>query len=401
MHRPHSKPHQPRGRSPPAYRVSLSGESKRNFRRVDFTSEGIPVPEIDPVTLKANVRLIARALGFADCRVAAIGPPTHGAEFERWIAEGRHGDMEWMARGVERRLEPGRILPGARSMIVVALDYFPGESGRGKAAASGKAHGVFARYAWGDDYHDVMTAKLRDLAAHLDEHGGRQRIYVDTGPVLERDFATDAGLGWSGKSTMQIHPRLGTWFFLGEILTTLGLPPDPPLPDRCGRCTRCIDVCPTRAITAPHSLDARRCISYLTIEHKGPIPAEFRRLIGTRIFGCDDCLEVCPWNRFAESSREAAFAARDFVTDWRLRDFLGLDDAGFRRLFRNSPVKRIKRPAFLRNVCIALGNAGTADDLPALRAAADDPDPLIAEHAHWAIAEIGRRTGGERGGLCG
>jgi epoxyqueuosine reductase len=349
------------------------------------------VPESDPLILKSIVRRTAQELGFGDCRVAAAGPPAHGAAFERWIADGRHGDMAWMARGIERRLDPRRILPGARSVIVVALNYSSASPAAVEPPGDG-ARGVIARYAWGNDYHDIMTARLRALSAHLDEHGGRQRIYVDTGPVLERDFATDAGLGWNGKSTVQIHPRLGTWFFLGEILTTLELPPDEPLRDRCGRCTRCIDVCPTRAITAPHSLDARRCISYLTIEHKGLIPIEFRRAIGTRIFGCDDCLNVCPWNRFASSSREAAFAAREFVTDWRLRDFLALDDAGFRRLFRNSPIKRIKRPAFLRNVCIALGNAGTADDLDALETAANDPDPLIAEHASWAIAEIGNRS---------
>jgi epoxyqueuosine reductase len=349
--------------------------------------------QIDSHTLKSNVRVIARELGFGDCRIAAIAPPAHGEAFRRWIADGHHGDMAWMARGTERRLDPGAVLPGARSMIVVALAYSPGDDSQDPHPSVRGARGIFARYARGDDYHDVMSAGLRDLSAYLEEHGGNQRVYVDTGPILERDFATTSGLGWNGKSTVQIHPQLGTWFFLGEILTTLELPPDPPMPDRCGRCTRCIDVCPTRAITAPHHLDARRCISYLTIEHKGPIPVEFRRAIGTRIFGCDDCLEVCPWNRFAKASRESAFAARDFATTWSLRDFLALDEAGFRRLFRNSPVRRLKRPAFLRNVCIALGNAGGPDDLPALRIAASDPDPLIAEHAGWALAEIQGRVG--------
>jgi epoxyqueuosine reductase len=206
--------------------------------------------------------------------------------------------------------------------------------------------------------------------------------------VLERDFATDSGLGWSGKSTMQIHRRLGTWFFLAEILTTLPLEADPPFGDHCGKCVRCIDACPTNAITAPHQLDARRCISYLTIEHKGAIPEEFRKAMGDRIYGCDDCLDACPWNRFASTSREASFHARKEVFSHRLRDFLSLSDEEFRQLFRKSPIKRIKRPRFLRNVCVALGNTGDEEDLPALEIAAQDPDPLVSEHAQWAIAQI-------------
>jgi epoxyqueuosine reductase len=209
--------------------------------------------------------------------------------------------------------------------------------------------------------------------------------------VLERDWASAAGLGWNGKSTVQIHRRLGTWFFLGEILTTLVVAPDEASRDHCGSCTRCMVACPTQAITAPHRMDARRCLSYLTIEHKGSIPEEFRRAMGDRIYGCDDCLEVCPWNRFAVASREQAFAARPFVHGWLLREFLELNDAGFRELFRWSPVKRIGRPAFLRNVCVALGNTGGSDDLAALRRAAQDPDPLIAEHARWALAEVEAR----------
>jgi epoxyqueuosine reductase len=209
--------------------------------------------------------------------------------------------------------------------------------------------------------------------------------------VLERDFATESGLGWNGKSTMQIHRRLGTWFFLAEILTSLELVADSPFGDHCGKCVRCIDVCPTGAITAPHHLDARRCVSYLTIEHKGSIPMEFREAIGDRIYGCDDCLHVCPWNRFASISREAAFHARTAIFEMRLRDFLRLDDASFRDLFARSPIKRIKRPRFLRNVCVALGNVGELGDLPALDQAVLDPDPLISEHAEWAAQAIRRR----------
>jgi epoxyqueuosine reductase len=214
---------------------------------------------------------------------------------------------------------------------------------------------------------------------------------VDTGPVLERDFASESGLGWNGKSTMQIHRSLGTWFFLAEILTTLELRRDAPSRDHCGTCTRCMVACPTQAITAPRRMDARKCISYLTIESKGSIPLEYRKAIGDRLYGCDECLVVCPWNKFAQVSHEAAFQAREAVFNLRLREMLKLTDEAFRSLFAKSPVKRIKRPAFLRNVCVVLGNIGTAEDLPALTEAASDAHPLISEHALWAVEEIRKR----------
>ena len=248
-----------------------------------------------------------------------------------------------------------------------------------------------ARYAWNDDYHDLIAHRLRTFDTRLQALGGTQKPYADTGPVLERDFATDAGLGWNGKSTMQIHPRLGTWFFLAEILTTLDLQPDDPLIDHCGNCTRCLTACPTQAIIAPRQSDARRCISYLTIENPGPIPLEFRLAIGDRIYGCDACLDVCPWNRFATLSREAVFHARHSIFARRLRDFLDLDDPAFRTLFAKSPIKRLKLPRFLRNVSVALGNTGTLDDLPALARTAASSDPLVSEHARWAAAEITTR----------
>jgi epoxyqueuosine reductase len=298
--------------------------------------------------------------------------------------------MAWLERTPDRRCDPREVLSGCKSLICLALNYFPGESPFPEGAAGGYR---IARYAWNDDYHDLIDAKLREFDLKLKELGGSQKPYVDTGPVLERDFATDSGLGWNGKSTMQIHRRLGTWFFLAEILTTLDLAPDPPFGDHCGKCTRCITACPTGAITAPHRLDARRCISYLTIENKGPIPEEFREAMGDRIYGCDDCLDACPWNRFAAASREAAFLAREHVFQKKLRDFLDLDDEGFRTLFAKSPIKRIKRPRFLRNVCVALGNTGAADDLPSLEKAAGDPDPLISEHAGWAAGRIRNRCG--------
>jgi epoxyqueuosine reductase len=292
--------------------------------------------------------------------------------------------MQWLTRGEAKRCDPQQVLPGAQSLIVLTLNYWQG-------GASPRERGRVARYAWGEDYHELVERKLRQLDGCLAQHGGRQKCYVDTGPILERDFAAAAGVGWQGKSTMLVNRRLGAWFFLAEILTTLDLPPDAPQPARCGSCTRCITACPTGAITQPYRLDAQRCISYLTIELKGPIPIELRALIGDRIYGCDDCLEVCPWNRFAAVSRESAFASRP-ATQMPLRDYLSLDDAQFRVLFRRSPIKRIKRRGFLRNVCVALGNIGRPPDLPALRRAAEDAEPLIAEHARWAIEQIEARA---------
>jgi epoxyqueuosine reductase len=334
------------------------------------------------------VKRIASELGFDDCRIAAAKEATHAHIFQQWLEEGCHGTMAWMEKTPHRRCDPREVLPGCRSVISLALNYFPGQS-----PFPEENHGYqIARYAWNEDYHDLIVAKLKAFDAELAKLGGTQRYYVDTGPVLERDFATDAGLGWSGKSTVQIHRKLGTWFFLAELLTTLDITPDAPFGDHCGKCTRCVNACPTQAITAPHHVDARRCISYLTIEHKEAIPIEFRRAIGDRIYGCDACLDACPWNKFAEVSREAKFLARETVFTHRLRDFLKLDDDGFRALFAKSPIKRIKRARFLRNVCVALGNTGTAEDLPALELAAADANPLIAEHASWAVQQIRSRT---------
>jgi epoxyqueuosine reductase len=355
-------------------------------------------PQISDEELKRELIAFARELGFDSCRIASCAPPPHATEFRSWLREGAAGEMSYMGRGEEKRCDPQKVFSGARSVVVVALNYFQGDPirrwpafarlRRGRQTA---ATGKIARYAWGNDYHNVIAAKLDKIDNFLREFGGRQKCYVDTGPILERDYAAQAGIGWHGKSTMLIDPRLGTWFFLGEILTTLALPHDSPQCDRCGTCERCITACPTGAITAPHRLDARRCISYLTIELKGSIPLEFRPLIGDRIFGCDDCLNACPWNRFAQASRETAFSARRSTTGMELREYLKLNDAEFRDLFRNSPIKRIKRRGFLRNVCIALGNVGDLSDLPALECAAADPEPLIAEHAAWAITRILQR----------
>jgi epoxyqueuosine reductase len=342
--------------------------------------------QISVTELKTRLISFAREIGFDSCRIAACKSPAHAIEFREWLRESAHGEMSYMQRAEEKRCDPQKVLPGARSIVVLALNYFQGKqvSRRSDAAATGR----IARYAWGEDYHDVVVNNLSKLDAFLRSFGGRQKCYVDTGPVLERDHAAKAGIGWHGKSTMLIDQHLGTWFLLAEMLTTLELPADEPVPNRCGTCERCITACPTGAITAPNRLDARRCISYLTIELKGTIPLELRPLIGDRIFGCDDCLDACPWNRFARASRETAFSARGSTAGMSLREYLELSDAEFRALFKNSPIKRTKRRGFLRNVCVALGNAGDASDLPALERAAIDPEPLIAEHAKWAIDQI-------------
>ena len=339
---------------------------------------------MDSSLAKSNVQFIASQLGFDDCRVASADRARHADEFLQWVAAGKAGDMAWLERNPQRRTDPREILPGAQAGVCLALNYYPGPEEPNPAYR-------IARYSWNDDYHDIIEEKLADLDLAMQEMGGVQRSYVDTGPVLERDFASEAGVGWNGKSTVQIHTGLGTWFFLAELITTLPLPPDPPQNDHCGKCTACMEACPTNAIPRPRFLDAPRCISYLTIEHKGPIPLELRPQIGNRLYGCDDCLDACPWNRFARISRELRFQARKEVFAHELRDFLGLSEEDFRLLFRRSPIKRLKRPRFLRNVCVVLGNTGADEDLPALRIAAQDPDPLIAEHALWAIAEIEKR----------
>lgn len=340
---------------------------------------------------KEELQSEATRLGFDLCRVATAGPAAHAGALSSWLEGGNHATMEWMKRTEAERSDPQRVLPGVRSIVVLATNYFRTDNGTPEDC------GRIARYARGPDYHDVLAPRLVSLAALMAAAGGEQKCFVDGGPVLERDWAAACGISWHGKSTMGIHPQLGTWFFLSVILTTLGFEPDSPLPDRCGRCTRCIAACPTAAITAPYQLDARRCISFLTIENKGPIPEEFREALGDRIFGCDDCLDACPWNRFARESRDAQLAPDAGLERTPLRDFLSLDDAAFKGLFRGSPILRAKRRGFLRNVCVALGNKGTPADLPALRRAAADDEPLVREHASWAIGRILERSAAATG----
>jgi epoxyqueuosine reductase len=287
--------------------------------------------------------------------------------------------MEWLARDPERRLHPERVLPGVRAIVCVGLNYYQTAPLR---------RGRIATYALGEDYHNVMEERLEEVACGLRARGGEARVYVDTGPVLEKPRAQEAGLGWQAKSTMLLHRRFGTWLFLGEVLTTLPLAFDRPETTHCGTCTKCIEVCPTQAITAPYQLDARRCIAYLTIELKGSIPEAFRPLIGDHVYGCDDCLDVCPWNRWAQTTREARFQARDYGD---LREWFTLTPSGFKERFAGSPILRLKRRGLLRNACVVLGNVGTSEDEPILRQALLDEEPLIREHAAWALERIAQR----------
>lgn len=324
-------------------------------------------------------------------KIAPAFEAPHAQTFLKWVEDKKFGDMKWFEKNPTRRTDPRNIIPDAQSVIVLAMNYFQGDQTETPNESSQKLEGKIARYAWNNDYHDLIEKKLKQLFTTVEELGGNGRYYVDTGPVLERDFANESGLGWSGKSTMQIHPELGTWFFLATIITNLKLDPDPPSNDHCGKCTACITACPTEAITAPHHLDPRKCISYLTIEHKREIPIEYRKAMGDRIYGCDDCLTACPWNKFAQQSHEATFQARESVFSKQLRDFLSLNDQEFRDLFRKSPIKRTKRAGFLRNVCVALGNVGNSKDLPALQNTYQNDEELVSTHAKWAIDEIKNR----------
>lgn len=300
--------------------------------------------------------------------------------------------MAWLERNAAKRVDPEKILAQARSVITLAVSYV--QSPRSQVQDQ-DASGVIARYAQFSDYHDVLGERLKSLTAHVNELGGadtRSLWYVDTGPLLERDLAQRAGLGFVGKHTNLISRSLGNWFFLSEIITTLELESDAPEHNHCGKCMRCIDACPTQAITAPFNVDARRCISYLTIELKGAIPVELRPLIGNRIYGCDDCLAVCPWNRFARESSMMKSHARDDLRTTSLVDLLALDDTAFKKKFSGTPILRTKRRGLLRNVCVALGNLGDASALPALEKAATDQEPLIREHAAWALEQIRARV---------
>jgi epoxyqueuosine reductase len=338
-----------------------------------------------PEQFKEHLRAKAAQLGFDVFGVAATDTPLRKDYFTQWLAEGKNGGMTWLERNNDRRLAPAKLLaepmggPRARSLLFVGLNYFQNEPPRRYRVA---------KYALGRDYHNVMTKRLRKLAAVVRAQGGAARVWVDTGPVLEKPLAAQAGLGWQGKNTLLINSKLGTWLLLGVIATDFELPPDHAGRDRCGACTACLDICPTQAITAPYQLDARRCLAYLLIEHHGPIPEEFRPAVGNRLFGCDDCLDVCPWNKWAQATRETALAPREYPD---VRTMLAWTEEDFRQHTQGTPLARLKLPRLRRNAAVVLGNIGTAEDLPALEKTARQDDAIAAEHAQWAIGQIQAR----------
>ena len=342
--------------------------------------------------MKSAISRRARELGFDVCRFTTAARPESAPQFQQWLDQGRHGEMGYLARNAHKRVDLSQVLPNAQSLVLLAINYAARE-----VQEPGQTHetGLVARYARYEDYHDILAPRLAELSGFIDQLGGpgtRSLWYVDTGPILERDLAQRAGLGFVGKHTSLISRELGNWFFLAEIITTLKLEPDAAEKNRCGTCARCLSACPSGAIVAPFQLDARLCISYLTIELKGPIPIELRPAVGNRIYGCDDCLAACPWNRFARQGSLMKEHERSDLAAPNLLRLLDLDDSAFKRLFAGTPMLRTKRKGLLRNVCVALGNIGDQNALPALRKAARDPEPLIAEHATWAIEQITRRS---------
>ncbi|MFD2262072.1 tRNA epoxyqueuosine(34) reductase QueG [Lacibacterium aquatile] len=336
--------------------------------------------------IKAQIRAEALRLGFDVVGYAPASLPEVARErLAEFLAAGKHGDMGWLAGHQDRRGNPDQLWPDARSIIVVGANYAPGHDPL--ALADQPERGAISVYARNKDYHDTLKKRLRQLGEWIGrQFGGDARMFVDTAPVMEKPLAMQAGLGWQGKHTNLVSRDFGSWLFLGELFTSLDLAPDGEEEDHCGRCTRCLSACPTDAFDGPYKLDGRKCISYLTIENKGPIPHHFRAAIGNRIYGCDDCLAVCPWNKFARPTHEPDFLPRIELTAPRLADLSALDDTDFRALFAGSPIKRIGRGRFVRNVLIALGNSGSEKAVPAVIRLLSDADPLVRGAAVWALS---------------
>ena len=357
---------------------------------------------ITPKELKERIIREAKArLGFLMAGVTTPDPPPHVSAFENWLAQGKHGAMGYLAdhQSRARRADPRLILPECKSILILALPYSkptliqpPPKSGEGQEMRRQETRGQIAAYAWGDDYHLVIPERLQKLVSFIEEQVGHpfpHRWYTDTGPILERDLAQRAGLGWIGKNTCLIHPRHGSYFLLAEILLGIELEPDAPFQtDQCGTCTRCLEACPTQCILPDRTIDARRCISYLTIELKEEIPNEMRSSIGHWVFGCDVCQTVCPWNRFAASDGDPALAARQDAPRPNLIHELEMTPEEFNHKFNNSPVKRAKHRGYLRNVATALGNSKNPASIPALKKALNSPEPMVQEHAKWALEQI-------------
>ena len=338
--------------------------------------------------IKAAILREARAQGFDAVRITTpAAAPQQGDALQAFLTAGHHGAMDWMETRQGWRADPAALWPQAQSAILLGLNYGP-ETNPLLQLTDG-TRGAISVYAQGDDYHDVVKKKLKALAGFIaQQYRADVKVFVDTAPVMEKPLAARAGLGWQGKHTNLVSREFGSWLFLGSVFTTLALPPDEAETDHCGNCHACLDICPTDAFPAPYRLDARRCISYLTIENKGPIPREFRAAIGNRIYGCDDCLAACPWNKFASTAREMALQAHPDRKTPPLADLAALDDAGFRERFRKSPVKRIGRDRFIRNVLIAIGNSGTPTLATSAQALLTDPSPLVRGAAVWALSRL-------------
>ena len=335
-------------------------------------------------------QLVARALeeGFVSCRICRPWDvPEVAARLQGFVDAGYHGQMGWMAERMQWRGDPAALWPQARSVIMLAESYTPDEDPMALLQARDRA--AISVYARNKDYHDLVKKRLKRLGRWMIEAaGGEIKVFVDTAPVPEKPLAQAAGLGWQGKHTNLVSRDFGNWVFLGSVFTTLDLPVDPPERDHCGRCRACLDACPTDAFVAPYQMDARRCISYLTIEHKGPVDPELRGKLGNRIYGCDDCLAACPWNKFAVAASDMRYAARPELVAPRLDELAGLDDAAFRALFSGSPIKRIGRDRFVRNVLYAIGNSGDAGLAEVARELCEDPDATVADAARWAVAQL-------------
>ena len=344
---------------------------------------------VEPFELREAIRAEALALGFTSCGFArADAAPESAVQLEQWIASGAHGSMAWMEARKDQRARPRELWAAANSLIMLGMSYAPREDAL--RLADEKGIGRISVYAQGADYHDVVKKALKSLARRIVERtGGALKVFVDTAPVMEKPLSAAAGIGWQGKHSNLVSREHGSWLFLGAIMTSLELPPDEPHDDHCGSCDACQIACPTDAFPRPYVVDARRCISYLTIEHHGPIPAEFRVAIGNRIYGCDDCLAVCPWNKFAaNAAANRAFAARAELAAPELIDLLALDDASFRTVFSGSPIKRIGRDRMVRNALIAAGNSGLPGLVPRVRLLLDDPAPVVRGAAIWALARL-------------
>jgi epoxyqueuosine reductase len=342
-----------------------------------------------PTDLKRLVLEEARAAGFDAARVTTAAGIRRdmGERLADFLEEGRHGDMAWMATTAERRRHPLELWPQARSIVMLGMSYAPATDPL--EALAERSHGVISCYAQGKDYHDVVRSGLKRVAGSLARASGADvKLFVDTAPLMEKPLAAAAGLGWQGKHTNLVSREFGSWLFLGSVLTVLDIPPDAAESDHCGQCRACLDICPTEAFPAPYQLDARRCISYLTIELKGPVPRDLRPALGQRIYGCDDCLAVCPWNKFAQAAREMRLMPREALQGPDLGELATLDDAAFRALFAKSPVKRIGRDRFVRNVLYAIGNSGRAGLVPIVERLLDDPAPLVRGAAVWALSRL-------------